>query len=248
MLWGASRVGLALGRRADRLDVRDAPRSPTHPKFGVIESAMLALLGLMIGFSFSSAMDRYARRQDLLVQEANAIGTAFLRADLVPEPQRQTLRAAWRQYADVRLELFRTLSPDQAPALMARLRELQSTIWSTAVEGVRTTQMPDLNSPVLDPINNAIDLLEQRSISIERHIPLLVLVVLCASAMGSVGAVYFGLGDADRRVRGYAAVLTTLIGASLWMTFDMDHPRVGLIRASGTPLINLRDSLQRSAP
>lgn len=254
----AARVGLRLGRRAHRratgraqANARGGKRqegsgseelNPSHhPKFNVIESAMLALLGLMIGFSFSGAMDRYGERTSLLVAESNAIQTAYMRAALIKEPHRTRMREEFREYIQERLKLFGAYDPRQAEPIQARLLEIQRRIFDAATAGV--DGIPDLASPVLDPVNDSFDLLEARNVSVRRHLPVLVLVVLAASAVASIGAVYFGLSEADRRVQGYAAVLTFLIWSSLWITIDMDYPQIGFIRTSPQPLLDLRDSI-----
>lgn len=254
----SANVGLRLGRRADRRfrsKAGAAPEEPTHPKFNVIESAMLALLGLLIGFSFSGAIDRYTQRQDLMVNEANAIGTAFLRADLLPPQERDVVRTGLREYVDLRIQLFERLDPVESAALLERMRAIQSRVWNAAVRGVRPsfvaddvrsrTQQEDLAEVVLDPLNETFDLLEMRNSTVRRHIPGLVVLVLSASAMASVGAVYYGLSEANKRVRGYAGVLTALIGASLWITFDLDYPRAGLIRADDQPLLDLKAAVSK---
>lgn len=249
----AANVGLRLGRRADRRSRAanaSTPDEPTHPKFNVIESAMLALLGLLIGFSFSGAMDRYAQRQDLMVNEANAIGTAFLRADLLPRQERDIVRTGLREYVDLRIQLFDRIDPDESAELLKRMRAIQSRVWNAAINGVRpawfnesdrqTPLQSEYAHAVLQPLNEVFDLLEMRNSAVRRHIPALVVLVLSASAMAAVGAVYYGLAEANKRVRGYAAVLTALIGASLWITFDLDYPRAGLIRADDQPLLDLK--------
>ncbi len=254
----SANVGLRLGRRADR-QVRSkagaTPVDPTHPKFNVIESAMLALLGLLIGFSFSGAMDRYALRQDHMVSEANAIGTAFLRADLLPRQDREVIRTGLREYVDLRIQLFERLDRDESAALLERMRAIQARVWNAAINGVRpgwfseSDRLAPLQSEyaeaVLEPLNEMFDLLEVRNSTVRRHIPALVVLILSASAMAAVGAVYYGLSEANRRVRGYAAVLTALIGASLWITFDLDYPRAGLIRADDQPLLDLKAAISK---
>jgi hypothetical protein len=254
----SANIGLRLGRRADRRDRAINPSTadePTHPKFNVIESAMLALLGLLIGYSFSGAIDRYAQRQDLIVNEANAIGTGFLRADLLPRQERDIVRTGLREYVDLRIQLFERIDQGESAALLQRMHAIQSQIWNAAINGLRPAFIHEADrlaplqaeyaEAVLDPLNETFDLLELRNSAVRRHIPALVVLVLSASAMASVGAVYYGLSEANKRVRGYAAVLTALIGASLWVTFDLDYPRAGLIRADDQPLLDLKAAVSK---
>lgn len=98
----AAAVGRALGRRASR----SQSERVINPQLGTLLAAMLGLLALLLGFSFSIVASRFHERQQLIVREANAIGTAFLRADLLEEPSRDQLRTALKTYTSQRQELL----------------------------------------------------------------------------------------------------------------------------------------------
>ena len=135
-------VLLEVGRRigARRL----AEEGETAAKgFGAIESAVFALLGLILAFSFSGALARFDARRHLVVAEANDIGTAFLRIDLLPTDAQAPMRDLFRRYLDSRIETYRKL-PDMeaAQAELARSLKLQSEIWSLAVSSSQKSATP----------------------------------------------------------------------------------------------------------
>src|SRR2546430_6841054 len=98
---------------------------------GAVDGAVFALLGLLIAFTFSGALARFDTRRELIVEETNAIGTAYLRLDLLPAAAQPEVREGFRKYVDSRLALYRNL-PDieAAKAELARSAELQHEIWS----------------------------------------------------------------------------------------------------------------------
>ncbi len=230
VLIGAFVVGWRTGRRA-----RD-----DHPQLGVLQGATLGLLGLIIGFSFSGATQRFVERQDLLVREANTLGTIWLRTDLLAEPARGELRGMLRRYVATRLELFRALADADVAACNARLAAQQAELWRRSVQAVEAA--PDAAVLLLPQLNESFDLLTTRNHAVRRHLPLPVLAVMVACAAISVGSVGYGLAGATRPLVWPGFALVALIGAVIWVTIDMDHPRWGLIRVSDAPLTELQRS------
>lgn len=99
-----------------RIGARRLARDPDGAKAGtgVVEGAVFALVGLLIAFTFSGAASRFDQRRDLIVQETNAIGTAYLRLDLLPADARSVLKEEFRRYVDARLDTYRKLAGDHA--------------------------------------------------------------------------------------------------------------------------------------
>lgn len=234
LLWCSSAAGAAFARRI-KVKVTDLP------SIGVIQGALLGLLALLLGFSFSGALTRFSARQDLIVAEANAVGTAWLRADILPQPHRDAMRQALHSYTDARLELFASSDASRRDALIEGVNRAHARAWAVAVEVVAAR--PELTVPTLPPLNEVADLLGAQNAARQRHIPNLIMAVLLACACGSVASVGFGLVFIDRRTHLPAIVLVLLIAASLWLIIDMDYPRLGLIRIDGQPLIDLKQSL-----
>jgi hypothetical protein len=234
-LSGSAYIGVMVGRRTPKAAVESQ-------QFGIIQGAILALLGLLLGFSFSGAMSRFSARQDIIVAEANAVGTAFLRADLFPDPHRGAIRSLLREYTDARLELFARVDADESAAVLSRLASLQGRLWAAAVAAAR--EKPEFTIALLNPVNEVIDLLAVRNAAAERHLPGVVFGSIVACAMTSLALVGFAIARSDRRLRASGVVLGVLIAATLWITLDLDYPRAGLIRITDSPLRELRAGLE----
>jgi hypothetical protein len=172
------------------------------------------------------------------VQEANAIGTACLRADLLDEPHRSELRAALKRYTEHRIDLSAKLRAGVDPAAAAEIERLHARIWSAASAGV--TARPTAMLAVLQPVNEVIDLHSTRLATALKRLPPLVMALLIACSMLAVGVIGYGSGVGGRRRAPLTMSLAILIGAALWITVDLDHPRAGLIRLSDAPLEALK--------
>ncbi len=131
-------VLLEIGRRIGVLRIAKDSEG-AQASVGVVEGAIFGLMSLMIAFGFSGAIERFDTRRQLVVEEANAIGTAYLRLDLLPTAAQPALRENFRRYLDSRLEVYRKL-PDLAAAKveLARATKLQEEIWTQAVAACGT--------------------------------------------------------------------------------------------------------------
>jgi hypothetical protein len=206
-------------------------------QIGAIQGAILGLLGLLLAFSFAAAATRFMERQDQIVAEANAIGTAFLRADLLDEPQRSELRASLRDYTRRRVEVFGHLQFVMDPADAAEFARLQARIWQAARVGVAA--VPSATLAVLNPVNEVIDLHTTRLAASRKHLPMPVLGLLVACSALALAVTGYACGIADRRRSPLSIALAILIGAALWITIDLDYPRIGLLQLDDTPLAEL---------
>lgn len=237
----SAELGAAAARRASRR--RGTTDSAASGHIAAVQAAMLGLLGLLLGFSFAGASGRFIERQDFITREASAIGTAYLRADLLPEPTRLELRSLLRSYADERFELFQEGYDGDPQAVHDRLTAAQPMIWRTAVQGVGAA--PHFAVPVLAPLNELFDLHTARGMAAGRHLPAPVLVLLIACAALSVFVVGYGSGLCTQPRRMFNLALILLISAALWITVDLDHPRHGFIALSDQPLRELISSMKQ---
>jgi len=195
-----------------------------------LESAIYALLGLMIAFTFSGAAARFEERRMLTVQEANAIGTAYLRLDLLPAASQPALRAKFRDYTAARLAVYEVLPDVQASAAQAaRAFALQTEIWNDSNAALK--EAPSHSTMLLLPaLNDMIDITSTRDTMLNAHTPTIVMVSLLL--LTAVCAMLAGNGLARRRggvtlhTLGFAFVLA----ATLYIIFDLDYPRAGLIQ------------------
>jgi hypothetical protein len=222
-------AGFRAGRRASRRRDPDA-----SSQVGAIQGALLGLLGLLLAFSFAAAGSRFLERQDLIVEEANAIGTAFLRADLLGEPARTELREALRLYTEYRLRLSARLRDGLPQTAIAEIEEMHSAIWTAATRGV--TSRPDTALAVLGPVNEVLDLHTTRLAASRKHLPGLVLGLLIACSALALGVIGYGCGLGGLRSAPLSVPLALVAAAALWITIDLDHPRGGLLQLSDAPL------------
>lgn len=234
-------AGFRLGRRAA---VKRG--SPGGSQVGAIQGATLGLLGLLLGFSFAGAASRFMERQDLIVQEANAIGTAYRRADMLDEPHRNALRTELARYVEHRISLLEGLSSGLSPEAVAEIGRFHDSIWKAASAGVAAK--PEYAEVVLPPVNDVIDLQTSRVAAGSKHLPPLLIGLLVGCSSLSMIGIGYGCGLSGTRCLMMTGFLGILIVASLWMTIDLDHPRVGLIQLNDGPLLELRLDSDQSPP
>jgi hypothetical protein len=238
---------LEIGRR---IGARRIARDPGNAEagLGTIEGSVFALLGLLIAFTFSGAGERFNSRRMLIAQEANDIGTAYLRLDLLPEPARGSLRLKFRDYLGTRLEAYSRL-PDFAAAQQAltRAEALQRSIWSEAVAATRLEGVPPASGVLLLPALNAmIDISTTRTMAAMIHPPdiiyfLLFALALCCSLLA-------GYGMAVRQGRSWTHILGFVVATAfaIYVIVDIEYPRRGLIRLDkyDRVLTDLHDSMK----
>jgi ABC-type glycerol-3-phosphate transport system permease component len=202
--------------------------------FGTVEGALFALLGLLIAFTFSAAADRFNRRRELVVTEANAIGTAYLRLDLLPAPAQPLLRRTFGQYIDARLDRYQALHELRfAPEEKARVADLQGDIWRQAVAACKAGP-PELMLAVLPPINEMVDITTTREVALYTHIPLVVLALLVGLALVASLVAGYGSARTERRSWTHTVAFALLLATTLYVIVDYEFPRFGLIRMLGT--------------
>jgi len=205
------------------------------------------LLGLLIAFTFSGAASRFDERRKLIIEEANAIGTADLRLDLLPAAAQGDLRESLRRYLDARLAAYRAL-PDReaAKAELARATALRQEIWRKAIAASAGAQpAPMLLLPAL---NQMIDITTTRTMAGETHPPHILFVLLSAPAL--LGASLAGHAMSAAKARGWVhrATFALALAGAVYVIVDMEYPRLGLIRmdAFDHVLVNLRKSRQQA--
>jgi hypothetical protein len=206
-------------------------------QIGAVQGALLGLLGLLLAFSFSAAGSRFLERQDLITQEANAIGTAFLRADLIPEPHCSELRSSLREYTAHRIEVSKDLRAGLLQEHHEQIGAFHQRMWRAARDGARAA--PESIEVVVPAVNAVIDFHSTRVAAGKKHLPVVVMGLLVACSLLSIGVIGYGCGTGKRRRPALTGPLALLIGAALWITIDLDHPRAGILRLNDGPLVAL---------
>jgi hypothetical protein len=204
----------------------------------VLILAVLGLLALLLGFTFSLALNRYEARRDLVVQEANAIGTTWLRAQLLEDGDRTAMTGLLRDYLQARLAWSETAATDAS----ARTASLQRQLWAATGHAVRTDTNPQLSRGVMDAVNESFDTASARMAARAAHVPDRVLDILLLYAVLSAAMLGYASAAKGRPHRMATAMVLVLLTLALVMILDVDRPRSGAIQVSQQPL----EDLQRS--
>ncbi|MBX7142920.1 MAG: hypothetical protein K1X79_00565 [Oligoflexia bacterium] len=236
----ATEIGFRLGQRHPHAGA-DSLREHVRD----IQSALLGLLALLLGFTFAMSMTRYESRRSLAVDEANAIGTTYLRAGFLPLELRGKFTEALRSYIDSRVELF---AAGVDPVLLQNANEkaghIQDQLWGIVT--IAGTQAPN-SSPIkilIESLNEVIDLSEKRQAALENHVPELVIVLLVGVAIVALGFLGVSSGLSGHRKTRSSLVLGALIALVLVVILDMDRPRRGLIQVSQESLGRLKMKIE----
>jgi hypothetical protein len=240
---------LALIEFGRRLGISRLARDPDGlaKGIGASEGAIFGLLGLIIAFTFSGAASRFESRRQLITEEVNDIGTAYLRIDLVPNEARPELRDLFRRYLDLRLTTYSNIeSPSAVDARMAETSTLQNSIWAKAVEACRRPDVIGRPEVLFLPaLNQMFDITTTRKAATMNHPPLAIYLLL--GALSLVGSLLVGYGSSTNRHRPrlHAFVFAAITALSIYMIVDLEFPRLGLIRvdAADQLMIDLRKSM-----
>jgi hypothetical protein len=227
--------GIQLGRYRRKLSdqEKEAP-------LGAIVAAMLGLLGFMLAFTFGLAASRFDARRLALLEEANAIGTTYLRAGLLAEPHRTTIRKLLREYVDVRLEAVQTGKVERG---VSRSAELQRSLWSQGVDAAEKDPRSITAGLFIQSLNNVIDLHATRVMfGLRSRIPWTVWVLLYSLVILAVATMGYhaGLSGSRRSLAAFALALA-FSGVMLLIT-DLDRPHEGLHRVSQQAMVELKAS------
>jgi hypothetical protein len=235
----AAEAGFRLGLRLHKS--KDEARKS---QLGGIQGAVLGLLALLLGFTFAMAVARYESRRDLVLREANSIGTTFLRASFLPETRQNTAENLLRSYLDARLSFY-AAGPDTAEQTVAEQRaaELQRALWAQAVAAGKENPTPLVTSFVT-ALNDLIDLDATRLNALRSRIPGAVWLLVLAVAMSGCFTSGYSAGGSGVRSAFPELVLPLLMAVVITLIADLDRPRGGLIGISQQPLIDLKHALQ----
>jgi hypothetical protein len=233
----ADELGYRLGRwrRARTDQEKEAP-------VGGMVAAGLGLLGFLLAFTFGIAATRFDDRRQVLLNEVNAIGTAYLRGAMLPEPHQSRVRALLRDYVDVRLEAVR--SGVVQPAVK-RSEEIHALLWSEATAVVHADARSIPAGLFVEALNDVIDLHTTRiQASLRSRLPLTVWVVLFAVAFASFGAMGYHAGLSGTTRSPAIIVLCIAFAAVIWLVADLERPHGGMLRVSQQPMVDLRKSME----
>lgn len=227
--------------------VGDILRSKVYPlvedernDFGIILGATLTLLGLLIGFSFSMAISRYDQRKNYEEAEANAIGTEYLRADLLPLGDRTRVRELLKKYLDERVLFYTTRDPGRLAKINADTAELQNELWAAVRPGADVEPMPVVLL-VISGMNDVINSQGYTQAAWWNRIPIAAWALMAAIAICCNLLIGYGARRRDWHV---FVILPIAVSIAFYLISDIDSPRGGTIQVEPQNLISLSQSLR----
>ncbi|HVU51545.1 MAG TPA: DUF4239 domain-containing protein [Polyangia bacterium] len=218
-----------LGRRfAGRRAPPDGARS-SGP--AAIEAAVFALLGLLVAFSFSGAETRLQNRRDLIVREVDAIGTAYLRLDLLAEADRAVIKEQLRRYVDARVTYYeRLLDLDAARIERSRVEELQSRIWARAVAAAARAGDVRASLLLLPSLNEMFDVTTARDAALRMHIPLVIFVFLALLSFVCAFLAGMDMAHPERLSLLHVFMFAATMALTAYVILNLEFPRAGFVR------------------
>src|SRR5688572_29245061 len=236
-------IALEIGRR---LGVKHAKTEGATEGTGPLEAAIFGLLGLLIAFTFSGAVSRFDDRRHLIVEEANNIGTAYLRVDLLPSESQPAIRDKFKHYVDSRLETYRKIPDMEAVnAELKRSQQLQNDIWTMSVAASQNSQTTMAGMLLMPALNAMIDITATRTMSAQMHPPIPIFVMLVVMALASAVLAGFGMARAKSRNWLHRAAFALILALTVYVILDMEYPRLGFIRVDSfdQALVDVRNSM-----
>ena len=208
----------------------DEAHLPSGEGKGHLVGAALALLGLMTAFTFGAAQDRFNMRQRMVVEEANALGTTYLRIQTLDPPVRDILSGQMLRYAQVRQDFsIASASPASLEENTRRTSDMQAEMWPEVMRAVRTNPIPSLNVSLLQTTNDMFDLAASRRAGIDARVPVSILRMLTVYALAAAAIMGFA-GAKERRYSVVSTAVLLLLTLAFCLILDLDRPSTGTIR------------------
>ena len=233
----AWRMGLTRGRKKSEADKQST----------TVKSAVLALLGLLLGFSFALAAARHEARRELVVEEASSIGTTTRRAQLLPEPHSANVAEILREYVSLRIQAHREPQfSDKFIHARKESAELQDRIWAEAVAAAAEQPSP-VTVSFITSLNETIDLEAKRVAAKRNHVPGAVWLLLLCVAGSGLWLVSYPAGTSGRPSIAERFVFPILVAVVIAIITDIDTPRAGLISVDERPLLELNETINHAS-
>ncbi|NQD94372.1 hypothetical protein HP532_17155 [Pseudomonas sp. CrR25] len=235
-------LGYRVGRHYQRTS--DEP-SKTH--IITIQGSLIGILALLLGFTFSLSLQRFDSRSEAVVNEANAIGTAYLRAQLLPTSVREPTLKALASYLNLRVRAG-SLSLDHAyqrQAMLDQASQQQALLWQYALRAAEEAPNPVTSGLFLQALNDMIDAYGTRDATLNRHVPEIVLSLLYITFLMAGVILGYSAGVAGHRASFATYIMVGLIVLLVFLIIDLDRPRRGLIQVSHKSLVDLENAIAR---
>jgi hypothetical protein len=244
LLFGLLLIATEVGFRRGRV-IRGGLEDPARSELTTLQGAMVGLLALLLAFSFAMAESRFETRRQLVLEEANAIGTTYLRSQALAEPYRTKVAALLRDYVANRLKYYDAgIDPEKLDEVNQQTNQFQTEIWSQAMDAINKDPHSIPAGLFISSLNEVIDLHLKRDIARRNHVPEAVLLLLFLVAILAMGIVGFGCGIGDWRDLSVTVTMSLIIALVILVIMDLDRPRRGFIRVSQQSMVDLQDSIK----
>ena len=234
-------VGFRIGRF-----VQSSTDSEVKSLTGSIQASILGLLALLLGFTFSMSMQRYDNRSMVLIDEANAIGTAILRIELLPEQFRPEANALFKDYVSLRVDIGQLdlTKTDERNVYNKKITHLQNRLWSLAISATEIDPRPVTTGAFIKSLNDVIDSQGKRNALLQMQVPEVVLILLFIVFISSGGIMGYSAGLSGKRMFAPIVLVSILITLIVFIIIDLDRPKRGLIQVNQSVMIELLKDLK----
>lgn len=217
----------ALGHKVGR-------RIASEHGISITEGAIFTLMALLVAFTFSSASARFDQRRILIIDEANAIGTAYLRLDVLEPQDRAVLQKDFLDYVTSRIDIYQRMKDiDVANVELGRSKIIASKLWRDAVKAISHSSITNLNLFVLAPINTMFDVANTRAGYTALHLHQVIFLLLIVVALLSAFITGYGTASRKRWLSVHIIAYSIIMSATIYIILDIEFPRYGIIKASG---------------
>ena len=214
----------------------------------VLQTALLVLLALLLGFNFAMATSRFEARKTLIQDEVTVIGSTYLRAKLLPPDLRGKVTALLKEYVSARIEHLRAGTDEKLlKAASASSRTIEDQLWNLATAAEAQGEATAAMNLMIQSLTDVYSVNEKRRAEQDNHVPATVINLLFVVAIGALGLIAYSYGLGHRRRHGSTAIFAVLIAMVFTLILDLDQPRSGFIRVGEESLLRLQENLNRTS-
>lgn len=218
----------------------------TRSHLTVLQTALLGLLALLLGFNFAMATSRFEARKTLIQDEVTVIGSTYLRAKLLPSDLRGKMSAMLKDYVSARIEFMRAGTDEKLlQATSESSRTIEDQLWNLAAAAEAQGEATAAMNLVIQSLTDVYNVNEKRRAEQDDHVPATVINLLFVVAIGALGFIAYSYGLGHRRRHGSTAIFAILIAMVFTITLDLDQPRSGFIRVGEESMLRLQEDLNR---
>jgi hypothetical protein len=218
----------------------------TRSHLTVLQTALLGLLALLLGFNFAMATSRFEARKTLIQDEVTVIGSTYLRAKLLPSDLRGKMSAMLKDYVSARIEFMRAGTDEKLlEAASESSRMIEDQLWNLAAAAEAQGEATAAMNLVIQSLTDVYNVNEKRRAEQDDHVPATVINLLFVVAIGALGFIAYSYGLGHRRRHGSTAIFAILIAMVFTITLDLDQPRSGFIRVGEESMLRLQEDLNR---